>query len=147
MDIVSTILSAAKVAKVSGILLLAICNHESNGFKLNYTPYDNGSPSYGVCQLKEDSARQVGFKGKSQDLMNYKVNIKYSALYLKYEQDRYGENDWCVLTAAYNSGSYLESRYPGYPRNLKYVRLVQKKLPEDFKDRLSCGNREITKNP
>ena len=147
MDIVTTILSAAKAAKVSGVLLLAICNHESGGFKYNYTAYDKGSPSYGVCQLKEASARQVGFKGKTEELMSSKTNIKYSALYLKYEQNRYGENDWCILVASYNSGSWLESKKsPGYPKNLKYVRSVQRKLPEDFKDRLSCGNREIARD-
>ena len=140
MDIVTTILSAAKVAKVSGILLLAICSHESNGFTMNYSPNDKGSPSYGVCQIKESTAKMLGFRGKPQDLNNSKTNARYAALYLKYEQTRYGEADWCVLTASYNSGSYLESREPGYPRNLRYVRMVQEKLPEDFRDKLSCGN-------
>lgn len=147
MDIASIILNAAKMAHVSGVLLLAICNHESNGFRVNYTAYDQGSPSFGACQLKEASARQVGFKGKAEALKNPKTNAKYAALYLKYEQSRYGESDWCVLTSAYNAGSYNESsKMPGYPRNLKYVRLVQRKLPEDFKDRLSCGNQKFAEN-
>jgi soluble lytic murein transglycosylase-like protein len=144
MDITSIILNAAKVAKVSGILLTGICSHESNDFTMNYAPHDHGSASYGICQIKENSARQMGFTGLPIELMDPKVNAKYAALYLKYEQDRYGEDDWCVLTSAYNSGSYNEStKMPGYPKNLKYVRLVQRKLPDDFKDRLSCGNKEI----
>ena len=148
MEIVSIILNAAKMAKVSGVLLLAICNHESNGFTMNYSAYDHGSPSYGACQVKESTARMLGFKGKTKDLMNPAVNAKYAALYLQYEQGRYGEDDWCILTSSYNAGSYNESsKFPGYPRNLKYVRLVQKKLPEDFKDRLSCGNIEVAGNP
>ena len=143
MDITTVILNAAKLAKVSGILLLAICSHESNDFTMNYAPHDHGSPSYGICQLKEDSARQVGFQGNSEELMNPKVNAKYSALYLAYEQSRYGEDDWCVLTAAYNAGSYNESkRQPGYPMNLKYVRLVQRKIPNDFKYKMSCVKNE-----
>lgn len=146
MDIVSTILSAAKVAKVSGILLLAICAHESNNFTMTYTPDDKGSPSYGACQIKYETAKLVGFRGNPTDLNNLKTNARYAALYLRYQQIRYGESDWCVITASYNSGSYLESREPGYPQNLRYVRLVQRKLPEDFRDRLSCGNRDIAKN-
>lgn len=141
MDVVTIILNAAKAVKVSGILLVAICSHESSRFTVNYSPNDKGTPSYGVCQIKEDSARQVGFTGKAEDLNKPKTNALYAAKYLKYEQDRYGENDWCILTAAYNGGSYLESKKnPGYPSNLGYVRLVQKHLPDDFKDRLSCGN-------
>lgn len=146
MDIVSTIFSMAKIVGVSGTLLVAICSHESNGFKMNYSAYDKGSPSFGSCQIKEASARQLGFKGKAEELNDPRTNALYAAKYLKYQQDRYGEDDWCVLTSSYNSGTYFESKYPGYPRNLKYVRLVQKQLPEDFKDRLSCGNSEIARN-
>ena len=147
MDILSIIVSAAKSVGVSGILLTAICSHESNDFTMNFAPHDHGSPSYGICQVKEDSARQVGFQGNVEELMNPKVNSLYAARYLKYEQDRYGEEDWCVLTSSYNSGSYMEStKSPGYPKNLKYVRLVQRKLPDDFKDRLSCGNKNVAGN-
>lgn len=143
MDIVSIILNAAKTAKVSGILLLAICNHESNGFKTNYVEYDRGSPSQGFCQVKLGTARQLGFSGKSEELLDPKINSKYAALYLRYQMNRYGEDDWCPLAASYNSGSYIESKNPGYPKNLNYVRLVQRKLSESFKDRLSCGNIKI----
>lgn len=147
MDVISTLLSAAKIAKVSGILLVAICSHESMNFTKTYTPNDKGSPSFGVCQVKYDTAYQMGFRGVPEELQNTKTNAKYAALYLQYEQKRYGDRDWCVLTSAFNAGSYLESkRAPGYPKNLKYVRLVQKKLPDDFKDRLSCGNTDMAKN-
>jgi soluble lytic murein transglycosylase-like protein len=140
MDVISTILNAAKSAKVAGALFLAICSHESRNFRANYTPDDNGSASYGVCQLKFNSAVQLGFKGTQEQLKNPKINIKYAALYLRYEQDRYGE-DWVKLTSAYNAGSYVEStKKPGCPKNLKYIRLVQLKLPEELKDRLSCGD-------
>lgn len=107
---------------------------------MSYSAYDKGSPSYGVCQIKEASARQLGFKGRTSELMNSKINIKYAALYLKYEQDRYGKNDWVVLVSAYNAGTFKPSnKVKGCPKNFKYVRLVQKKLPEDFQDRLECG--------
>lgn len=139
MNIVAIILNAAKTAKVSGTLLLAICAHESNNFTLNYSPYDHGSPSYGVCQLKLESAKMVGFQGSPYELMDPKKNSLYAAKYLKYQESRYG-NDLCKITAAYNSGSFAESKKnPGKPKNLRYVRLVQKRLPENLKSMLSCS--------
>ena len=80
----------------------------------------------------------LGFKGKASELRNAKVGIKYAALYLRYQEDRYGD-DWCKITAAYNAGSFNESKkLPGKPRNLKYVRRVQKQLDDEYKSKLSC---------
>lgn len=140
MDFASTILSAAKAAHVAGSLLLAICGHESADFTLNYAPHDHGSPSIGVCQIKEATARQLGFTGTVGQLMEPVTNAKYAGLYLAYQQERYGADNWCAMTSAYNAGSYTESKVlPGYPRNLRYVRNVQKKLDKSLKYRLACG--------
>ena len=140
MDIVSTIINAAKAAKVSGVLLLAICQHESNNFSMNYSADDKGSPSYGVCQVKLKTGRMLGFHGNPSDLINPKTNAKYAAQYLSYLQSRYGEHDWLLLVAAYNSGSYHPSnRVRGCPKNLKYIRKVRQRLPEGFRNRLDCG--------
>lgn len=132
------ILAAAKAAKVSGVLLLAICGYESN--LTNVVVYHDGkSPSYGICQVKYETAQMIGFKGKAESLISPTVNAKWAAKYLAYQGKRYGEDDWCKLVAAYNAGSYNESKkVPGKPRNLKYVRRVQKRLPDEFKPRLSC---------
>lgn len=133
------ILAAAKAMKVSGVLLLAICSYETN--LTNVTVYHDGkSPSYGICQVKFETATTVlGFKGKAEDLVNPKTNAKWAAKYLAYQESRYGDTDWCKIVAAYNAGSYNESRkIPGKPRNLKYVRRVQKRLPEEFQSMLSC---------
>jgi soluble lytic murein transglycosylase-like protein len=137
-DIISL---AAKSAKVSATLLYAICAHESNGFTYDLALYDNGTPSFSVCQIKEGTARMLGWNGKNpMELRNAHLGIKYAALYLKYQQDRYGDQDWCKLTSSYNSGSYIESiKHPGYPKNLKYVNLVKEKLDKDIQDRLNCG--------
>lgn len=143
MNLTLTILKAAKAAKVSGSLLLAICSHESLNFTLDYAANDGGSPSIGICQLKEATAKMVGFTGTVKELMKPETNVKYAAKYLKYQESRYGSRDWCKLVAAYNAGSYNESkRVPGYPMNLKYVRLVQKHLSKDLKQRLSCGEND-----
>ena len=147
MDVISTIAGAAKAAHVSAILLIAICTHESGGFTNNYNPNDNGTPSIGSCQVKQKTAEFLGWKGSSKGLMNPRTNAKYAALYLQYQQKRYG-NDWVKLAASYNSGSYNEShKVLGCPRNLKYVRLVQEKLPEGYRDRLNCGDDEVAGNP
>ena len=143
MTYLQIIAAAAKAAKVSAILLYAICSHESRDFDLDYSVYDNGSPSYSVCQIKQETAKQMGWRGKNpMELRNPHVGIKYSALYLRYQQDRYGADDWNKLAGAYNAGSYVESaKVKGCPRNLGYVRLVREKLPKNLKRRLSCGGK------
>lgn len=137
LDIITV---AAKAAKVSVTLLYAICAHESRDFTLDFSEYDNGSPSYSVCQVKEETAKMFGFSGNPEKLRDAVVGAKYAALYLKYQEDRYGE-DWIKLVSAYNAGSYSESsKIRGCPRNLKYLRLVRQKLPGHLQYRLDCGN-------
>lgn len=137
MTYAQIIIAAAKAAKVSGALLLAICTQETN--LTNVTVYHDGhSPSYGICQVKYDTAKMLGFKGKSEGLINPIVNAKWAARYVKYQTERYGDN-WCKIAAAYNAGSFNEHRWlKGYPRNLKYVRYVQKRIDDELKSRLSC---------
>ena len=140
MTYVNIIATAAKAAKVSAVLLYAICAHESRDFSLDFSKYDNGSPSYSVCQVKENTAKMFGFVGNPLRLRNAIVGAKYAALYLKYQEDRYGE-DWIKLVSSYNAGSFSESsKIRGCPRNLKYLRLVRQKLPEHLRKKLDCGN-------
>lgn len=140
MDTISIILSAAKLVGVSGNLLLAICAHESLGFTQNYVAKDKGTPSYGSCQIKKKTAEFLGYKGDPNKLNNIEINSYWAARYLKYQQNRYGTN-WIKLTSSYNAGSYRESYLnPGCPKNMRYVRLVQKKLPLSLQNRLQCGD-------
>lgn len=132
------ILAAAKAVKVSGALLLAICTQESN-LTNAMVLHDGGSPSYGVCQLKYETAKMVGFKGRKQDLMDVKTNATFAAKYLAYQQTRYG-NDWVKIASSYNAGSYSASKkVVGCPRNLKYVIAVKSKLDGEFHTRMVCG--------
>jgi soluble lytic murein transglycosylase-like protein len=137
MTYTAIILKWAKTVGVSGKLLLAICSYESN--LTNVVVYhDGGSPSYGICQVKYGTAQMLGFKGKAQDLVDPRVNAKWAALYLKSQIDRY-DGDWCKAAAAYNAGTFNESKkFPGKPRNLKYIRRIQAKLPEALRPKLSC---------
>lgn len=117
------VLAAAKAAKVSGSLLLAICMHET-GLKNVIVHQDGGSPTFGICQVKAETARMLGYEGKPEGLLNPEINAKYAALYLKKQLIRY-DNDHKKAIAAYNAGRYNESiKYPGKPRNLKYLNKV-----------------------
>jgi soluble lytic murein transglycosylase-like protein len=136
MNILQILTTAAKSAKVSGAILIAICSHES-GLKNIVSQYDGGSPSYGVCQMKYETASMLGYLGTPQGLMNPRTNAKYAALYLKRQYERY--NDWCRAIAAYNAGRYNESKIlPGHPRNLKYVKNVRRMLNWRLQKETSC---------
>ncbi len=137
MDYVTIILKAAKMAKVSGALLLAICTHESR-LENVMVPNDGGSPTYGICQVKLGTAQMLGYKGDAQGLMDPKTNAKWAAQYLKRQKLRY-DGDWYKAVAAYNAGTYNESsRVPGCAKNRKYVNRVKSKLKEELQDRLEC---------
>lgn len=141
MTYTSVIFWAAQTVKVPAALLLAICVHET-GLNNTVNPYDGNSPTFGICQIKFSTAQSVGFTGLAKDLMVPKINAYWAAQYLKSQMDRY-DGDWCKVVAAYNAGSYNESKImPGYPRNLKYVRGVQRKLASIFKPMLSCNRRK-----
>jgi len=136
VNYVQIILSAAKTAKTSALILLAICTHESK--LTNITVFnDGGSPTYGICGIKYETAQMLGYEGKPEGLLNPKENAKWAANYLRYQQVRYG--DWCKAVAAYNAGKYNESKVAlGLPRNLKYVRNIQKELGENYKNVILC---------
>lgn len=138
MDYVTIILAAAKKAQVTGALLLAICTHES-GLKNVLVPHDGGTPTYGICQVKLGTAKMMGYTGTAKGLMEPKTNAKWAAEYLKYQKSRYA-GDWVKSVAAYNSGTYFESKkVPGCPTNLKYIGYVKAKLDEELQHRLSCN--------
>lgn len=98
-------LIVGKIAYSVGIsthLLFAICTVES-GFKNvnNYT--DNQGPAFGVCQLHGDTAKEMLPYVDALALMQPKVNLLVAALYLKKQQNRYG--NLTDVIASYNAGS------------------------------------------
>ena len=141
MTYLSIITAAAKAAGLSVTLLYSICAHESKDYTLDYAMYDNGSPSYSVCQVKLGTAEMFGFKGEPMELREPRIGAKYAALYLKYQITKYNGNI-CKAVSAYNSGTYTESpKNPGLPKNLRYIKLVKEKLPEEYKYLLNCENK------
>jgi soluble lytic murein transglycosylase-like protein len=85
-------------------LLEALCMIESNHEVLAMSNHDGGSKSYGVCQIKMNTAKLVGFKGTEKQLMEPTINIYYSGKYLQKQINRYKDLDKAV--SAYNAGSY-----------------------------------------
>jgi soluble lytic murein transglycosylase-like protein len=135
--IILTLTGIAKTIGISPALLIAVCTTETN-LKNVITYNDGATHSYGLCQVKLETAK---FMGKvhnkphlenftEKDMQDIKNNAKIAALYLKYQLNRYG-GDYCKATAAYNAGRFKESKdYPGKPFNWKYV----KKVKNNFKN-------------
>lgn len=85
-------------------LLESLCYVESTHDIHAVHEDDGGSDSLGVCQIKYATAEWLGFKGTEKQLMEPKNNIKYAALYLKYNINRYG-GDVTKGVIAYNRGN------------------------------------------
>lgn len=101
---------AAMSAGVDTQLLRAVCYYES-GFRPKAVHHKDGGdnkPSYGICQLKESTARDMGFEGHIRDLRKPGVNIKFAAEYLAFQLERYNGDVGKALTA-YNRGSFKSS--------------------------------------
>lgn len=140
-NILSVFVGISKIIGIHASLLLAICTQET-GLKNIFIENDKGSPTIGICGVKQATANLMGFSGTEKELMNTKTNIYYAAKYLRYQLDRYN-GDYCKAVASYNSGSFIESqKKPGFPKNLKYVYKVREKLGKDLQRKLSCDEKE-----
>lgn len=85
-------------------LINSICFIESS-YNVSAVHHDDGNgDSLGVCQIKLETARTMGFPGTQQDLMYPPTNIYYSAQYLSHQIKRY-HNDVNKAIIAYNQGS------------------------------------------
>lgn len=89
-------------------LLQSICKVETNHDIAAVNHHDGGSASLGICQVKADTAKLVGFKGSKMELMNPYTNIDTAAKYLKKQLLRYNGNINKAVSA-YNAGRYKKS--------------------------------------
>lgn len=105
-------------------LISALCFVESSHRAHVIHKDDGGSSSTGLCQIKQDTAKLMGFKGKTKDLLNPNINAFYASKYLAWQIKRY-DLDYRKAVAAYNSGSYKTNKL-GTPVNQKYVDKVFK---------------------
>lgn len=103
MSLAAIITVAALSTGVPPELLLAVCWTETN--HRNVISFsDGGSPSYGVCQIKFQTARLVDKKVHPSDLFHPYTNARLAGLYLRRQLGRYRYN-WGCASIAYNRGN------------------------------------------
>lgn len=117
--LVAIFMNVTQVLSLPPGLLSAVCWVESNHRTRVVNYHDGGSESFGVCQIKINSARLVGFVGTQKDLRDPKVNVFYAGKFLKHQMDRYS-GDIPKAVAAYNAGSYRLNKQ-GKVKNNYYV--------------------------
>jgi len=105
-------------------ILASICYVESKWNPRALNKVDGKTSSYGLCQIKLETARSVGFKGSSKDLFKASVNIHFAGLYYKAKLLKYRGNEFCAI-AAYNAGA-CRYAFSGKILNNKYVKKVTK---------------------
>lgn len=125
--VIKDIIWAADKVDVPRELLLALCWGESS-FRSNSTHMDNGTLSYGTCQVKLATAEWLDKvyhhknRATALRLEDNKVNAFYAAKYLQYQLVRY-DGDWMKAVDAYNAGSAQHLK-PG--KKTKYIKKVEK---------------------
>ena len=149
-EIILTLTQAAKAVGISPSLLLAVCMTETNLRNIDVVN-DGGTPSYGVCQVKLETAKWMGKVHNISYVANFSEkemrdvfkNAKAAALYLKYQINRY-DGDYCKAVAAYNAGSFKEStKKPGLPFNWKYLKKVRSYGDKKVESKLDCLNETV----
>jgi len=83
-------------------LVLAIVERESRGSAKAVYPIRAPS-SYGLMQLKYQTAKAMGFVGPVTELYEWRKNLQYGVRYLDYQLDRY-DGDIRKAVSAYNAG-------------------------------------------
>lgn len=151
-EIIVILTAAAKTIGISPSLLIAVCMTETN-LKHVDTPNDGKSTSYGVCQIKLETAQFMGRVHKDskmlsfteEDIRSINGNALAAAYYLKYQIKRY-DGSFCKAVAAYNAGRFKESkRNIGKPFNMAYVEKVQNNLSDPDLS-LSCEDDLVAVN-
>jgi soluble lytic murein transglycosylase-like protein len=102
--LIALFLAATATYHLPSGLLSGLCYVESHHNPAAIHHDDGRGDSLGICQIKEPSARQVGFRGTRAQLMRPEVNIKYAARYLAHQVKRYN-GDYAKAVTAYNKGT------------------------------------------
>lgn len=110
-------------------LLMAICYTESE-FKNRVHRQDGNSSSYGICQLKLQTARQFIPNLKSQDLMLPFLNLQLASFYLAQQLRRYHGNIRKAISA-YNAGSFRHSNVQYVNKVMRQRRIFQESLKKE----------------
>lgn len=106
-------------------LLSGICYVESGHKVKAINVNDGGADSLGVCQIKLETAKLVGYRGTAKELHHSAfMNISYAGKYLRKQLDRY-HDDVIQAVAAYNAGC-CRFNAKGQIKNRLYVAKVLK---------------------
>jgi soluble lytic murein transglycosylase-like protein len=127
MDYFSAVISAAKAFSIPPALLLAICQTET-GLKNVVAHSDGGSASFGVCQVKLNTARMFNKRVYASELLHPPTNARYAARYLAWQLNRYKGDVWCAVEA-YNRG-FCRFDTKDTKRNTRYTSRVFRALQE-----------------
>lgn len=123
---VDTILDHAEnVLKFPDPKLLASIAKVESSWNPAATNHHKGITYYGLMQISYGTAHMMGYRGKPQDLMNWKINIKWASKYLQYLSEEH--LTYRDVVASYNAGTVIMCKYKcpkGHLVNEKYVKDV-----------------------
>lgn len=122
---IKEILLAANIYNISPSLLLAVCSVESDLRPGAINHNDGGRASYGICQVQLRTAKFINGPTHVSDLLNPELNSLIAAKYLRYQLDRYKDDQDCAV-AAYNAGSCIKNE-KGVYINERYVKKVKRR--------------------
>jgi soluble lytic murein transglycosylase-like protein len=131
-DIKTIITHAANQNNINPKLLYAVCQLESGLNAVAVNQDDGGSPSYGLCQIKLETARIYNSKLTIRKLFDPEINANYAAKHLQTLLKRYHNEEYAVCS--YNLG-YLKLNYEGKPWNRGYykkVSILMKQMARDY---------------
>lgn len=120
--LVTIIQIAAMLNGVNPDVLVSLCTVETH-LRNVINHQDGNSASYGICQVKLETAKMFSPNITAKDLMKPEINADIAAKYLRKQIDRYEGDVHCGL-AAYNAGRCNKNDF-GVIRNVKYVNKVK----------------------
>lgn len=130
---------AADKVEIPREILLALCWNESSFRTKGVTHVDGGTLSYGICQIKLDTAQYMDkvYKHKipvtAAKLEDPKFNAFYAAKFLKFQFNRY-DGDWMLAVDAYNKFNAISTHTQYVKRfigSLKHIKAHVKVVPNE----------------
>ena len=85
----------------------------------------------GLMQIKYETAKSMGFKGKKTDLNKPQVNLKYGCMYLYQMYIEQHRNIYAALDAYYRGPTTVkEDPYKGKWKKHPYIKKIKDELKE-----------------
>ncbi len=120
------IITEALKQKVNTEIALGIAYVESS---FRTTVIGDDGRSFGLMQIQLATAKDMGFKGNKKQLLNPKINVKYSIKYFKYMRKRTKSTEMAL--DAYNRGfNAIYHPYKGDWNNHPYVGKIKKYIKQ-----------------